>query len=51
MANQVQTLVGMVNAGKIVLRAQIEKIGLTRTRMITRRPSKARLRVDILFKV
>jgi hypothetical protein len=40
----------MARTGKRVLRAQIEKIGLTRTRMITRRPIKARLRVDIMFK-
>jgi hypothetical protein len=41
--------IGMARAGKSVLRAQIEKIGLTRTRMITRRPIRARLSVDILF--
>jgi hypothetical protein len=34
---------GIAKEGKIVFKAQIEKIGLTMTRTITRRPIKARV--------
>jgi hypothetical protein len=40
----------MASTGKRVLRAQMVKMGLTRTKIMTTMPNRARLRVDIMFK-
>ena len=50
MASQVQKLVGIARVGKMVLRAQIEKIGLTMIRTITRSPIRAMVYSFILIK-
>jgi hypothetical protein len=42
--------IGMASTGKMVLRAQMVKIGLTRTKIMTTMPNRAKLRVFIMFK-